>query len=237
MMRKAMATLMLGVVSLGLLIPTADILRGVILQEAIATAIQSVVHVSNEGVCQGSGVIIYTDDKNALVLTAKHVVESGINFTVTTFDGKTASGCNVMEFAGYDLALIRVTFETPYPPVSIGCARNLRLGDRLFIIGSPLGFDNFNSVSLGILSSKSRACPKEADRYGWQTLMQTDAASMPGNSGGPVFAIDGKLVGIIVAGMGQSGNIGYFIPIDVIEKSFPTIIKLFRSSSADGAKG
>jgi S1-C subfamily serine protease len=90
----------------------------------------------------------------------------------------------------------------------------MRVGQSLFIMGSPYGYVNFNSVSLGILSSKQRnleqLLPPWMRGIGWEVLFQSDSAANPGNSGGPVFNMHGEVIGVLVAGMSEGVN--YSIP-------------------------
>ena len=106
----------------------------------------------------------------------------------------------------------------------------MRAGDLLFIMGSPLGDMHFNSVTLGIVSCLERDVDKYLPRYkyGWTPTFQSDAAAYPGNSGGPVFNMDGEAVGVLVAGMEACLN--YSVPVSIFKDDLDTIRQWFELS-------
>jgi len=171
------------------------------------------VHIGNvEQGCQGSGVVIAAD---GIVLTAKHVVEGGKNFVATLNDGTELRSSNVCISNDYDVAFIKVDCNEPLVAASVGSLQDVRLGEAVYAIGSPFGSENFNSITMGILSARQRDLME--DHYGWRVTFQTDAPGLnPGNSGGPIFNMAGEVVGIVVAGPARS-NVGvtYCVPVDV----------------------
>ena len=94
----------------------------------------------------------------------------------------------------------------------MGDSGTLRLGQSLFAIGNALGEYN-NSVSVGIVSGLNREL--NAGGVTYKNIIQTDAAINPGNSGGPLVSLDGKVIGINVARIIGSDNIGFAIPINI----------------------
>lgn len=166
---------------------------------------------------QGSGVVI---DKNGLILTARHVCEEPGRFTVTLSDGRefiTEAACVSRD---YDVGFLKID-ANDLPAVKFGDSDKMRLGSRLLAIGSPWGKQHFNSVTLGILSAfHPQNLDEETLSWGWEVLFQTDVAANPGNSGGPVFSTDGKLIGIVVGlyGPGSYAGITYCVPSSVCEK-------------------
>lgn len=183
------------------------------LEQMVANTLPAVVHISCDAGWQGSGVIISED---GVVLTASHVIGDGGNtFTITLSDGRkftTQKSCVVRK---YDVGYLKLEAKD-LPTVQVSDANSLRLGAQLFAIGSQFGAEGFNSVTMGILSAHRRFI-EDAD--GWSILFQSDVGANPGSSGGPVFNIDGKLVGIIVGGPTRFyAGVIYCIPSEVFVK-------------------
>ena len=110
-----------------------------------------------------------------------------------------------------DLALLKVDAED-LPVVKLGASKDLKVGEWVFAIGSPFGFEH--SVTAGIVSAKQRSLPSE----NYVPFIQTDVAINPGNSGGPLFNMDGEVVGInsqIYSRTGGFMGLSFAIPIDV----------------------
>ena len=192
--------------------------------DMVEKVIGNVVHVRNNSKrCQGSGVLIASD----LILTARHVVEDGENFDVKTNDGCVYPSARAISSKKYDLGFIKLDPNDNLPKctTAVGSMKECRLGESLVAIGSPYGDDNFNSVTAGILSSTMRNLEGEVPGWGWSTLFQTDAAGHPGNSGCPVYTLDGKVRGILVGGM--SNAIIYCIPAELIINDCQTIQLMF----------
>lgn len=168
--------------------------------DVVAQSIKSVVHIK----CpqwQGSGFII---DKH-MIETARHVVDNVEDFTITLYDGTVYYATKAMSAKEYDVATIWVDDELPEECiVKLGSIENCKLGQDVFIIGSPYGDVNFNSVSKGIISGLNRNWDeinyRTGERYGWKVSFTSDSAAHPGNSGGPVFTLDGVVRGILVGG-------------------------------------
>ena len=179
----------------------------------------SVVHISKEGVCQGSGCIISED---GIIFTAKHVTDGGGEFVVTLDNGDKYRTKVCVESKEFDVAFLKIDPNEPLKAATLADLNTIRVGDPVFIMGSPFGDDNFNSVSLGILSHKQRNLDVKYDSgYGWKVTFQTDATAEPGNSGGPVFNINGDVIGVLVAGMDATVN--YSVPVAVFDKDVDTI--------------
>jgi serine protease Do len=187
----------------------------------------AVVHVLRDGVCEGSGCII---SKDGIVFTAKHVTEGGIDpskFTVTLDNGRKFSVWYILEDSWFDVAfLLLKDVKEPLPTVPLSDLSGLRVGDPVFIMGSPSGYFNFNSVSLGIIAAMQRNLdePKPYG-HGWAVTFQSTSPAFPGNSGGPVFDIHGRVIGVLVAVMAPTLN--YSVPVavfidqvDVVRQAF-----------------
>jgi len=162
--------------------------------ETIQRVMPSVVHVR----CaqwQGSGVALTKD----IVVTARHVVD-GINYTITLNDGTTVKGIKAIIHKDYDIGFIKVDVPN-LVPARFGSVKGCVLGQPVFIIGSPYGKINYNSVTLGIISGLDRdwdSLSRYGEPYGWKVAFTSDAGAHPGNSGGGVFTMDGVVRGLLV---------------------------------------
>ena len=166
----------------------------------------------------GSG-FVYSAD--GLIATNNHVVEGAGRIYVTLTGDEQQYEAEVVATDSYsDLAILKID-KTGLTPVKFGSSSSLRLGDTVFVIGSPYNGLFANSVSSGIVSGLNREMVLNSAT---QTFIQTDAAVNPGNSGGPMFNANGELVGIItrksmlstVTGETTSiEGIGFAIPSDV----------------------
>lgn len=166
----------------------------------------------------GSG-FVYSAD--GLIATNNHVVEGAGRIYVTLNGDEQQYEAKVVATDSYsDLAILKID-KTGLTPVKFGSSSSLRLGDTVFVIGSPYNGLFANSVSSGIVSGLNREMVLNSAT---QTFIQTDAAVNPGNSGGPMFNANGELVGIItrksmlstVTGETTSiEGIGFAIPSDV----------------------
>jgi len=162
----------------------------------IQEVLPSVVHIQCDR-WQGSGVALTED----IVVTARHVID-GLNYTITLNDGNTVRGIQAITHKDYDVGFIRVE-ESVLTPAKFGSVKDCVLGQSIFIIGSPYGKVNFNNVTLGIISGLDRDWDKASyygEPYGWKVAFTSDAGAHPGNSGGPVFSMDGIVRGLLVGG-------------------------------------
>jgi serine protease Do len=157
---------------------------------------------------QGSGFVVSAD---GVVLTNAHVVAGASEVTVR-FSDRTEHRARVLGVdAATDVAVLRID-RSGLPAVVTGDPAALRVGDYVLAIGAPFGFEQ--SASQGIVSAKGRALPGDSR----VPFIQTDAAVNPGNSGGPLFDADGRVVGInaqIYSSSGGFQGLAFAIPIDV----------------------
>jgi serine protease Do len=157
---------------------------------------------------QGSGFIVGAE---GIVLTNAHVVAGADEVTVTLTDQREFRAKVVGSDAATDVAVLKIDARD-LPTVRLGDPAKLRVGDWVVAIGTPYGLEN--TVTSGIVSAKSRALPGDAV----VPFIQTDAAVNPGNSGGPLFNLDGEVVGINSQIFSRSGGfqgVAFAIPIDV----------------------
>ncbi len=153
----------------------------------------------------GSGFVI---DPSGIIVTNNHVVGEATGIQVTFVDGLTLEAEVVGVDPATDVAVIKVEHDEPLPHVEFGNSDVTRVGDWVMAIGNPFGLGG--SVSAGIVSARNRDI--RAGRY--DDFIQTDAAINRGNSGGPLFNMDGKVVGIntvILTPTGGSVGVGFAI--------------------------
>ncbi|HKT20653.1 MAG TPA: DegQ family serine endoprotease [Stellaceae bacterium] len=154
----------------------------------------------------GSGFII---DPSGLIVTNNHVIEDADDITVTLQDDTNFKAEVVGRDSKTDLALLRVKPSKPLPFVKFGDSDQTRVGDWVLAIGNPFGLGG--SVTAGILSARAR----EINAGPYDDFLQTDAAINRGNSGGPMFNMNGEVIGINTAIYSPSGGsigIGFAIP-------------------------
>jgi serine protease Do len=156
----------------------------------------------------GSGVIISPD---GYLLTNNHVVERGARFRIGLADGRELTAKVVGTDPAADLAILKLDVKERLPYLPMGRSDDLMPGETVIAIGNPFGLSN--TVTTGVVSAVHRNF-KGGDRMLFD-FIQTDASINPGNSGGPLLDIDGRLIGINTAILGdRSAGIGFAIPID-----------------------
>lgn len=146
----------------------------------------------------GSGAFI--DDKGTVV-TAAHVVRNAIDIKIITFKGNSAVITDVTIMMNKDVAYLNTDLEgTAY--FEVGEFTFINVGDEVYVCGCPLYEELTFTVTRGIVSNLARHYSERA----WSNLFQIDAATYPGNSGGPVIW-QGKLIGIVVGGYWEGDNL------------------------------
>jgi serine protease Do len=153
----------------------------------------------------GSGFII---DPAGYVVTNNHVIADADEVTVLLHDDTELKATIIGRDEKTDLALLKVEAGKPLPAVSWGDSDNMRIGDWVMAIGNPFGLGG--TVTAGIVSARGRQIGGAYDDY-----IQTDASINRGNSGGPLFDMNGQVIGINTAIYSQSGGsvgIGFAIP-------------------------
>jgi serine protease Do len=167
---------------------------------------------SEKATSLGSGFII---DKSGLVVTNNHVIDGADQITVILKDKRRFEAVVVGKDEKTDLALLRVKSKKPLPFLEWGESRKARVGDWVLAIGNPLGLGG--SVTAGIVSARGRDI-----RSGpYDDFIQTDAPINRGNSGGPLFDMHGRVVGIntaILSPNGGSIGIGFSIPSELAKR-------------------
>ena len=159
----------------------------------------------------GSGFVI---SENGFVVTNNHVIEGADEILIEFFSGEELPAKVVGTDANTDIALLKVDSEDPLSYVSFGDSDLMRVGDWVMAVGNPLG-QGF-SVSAGIVSARGRALQGTYDDF-----IQTDAAINRGNSGGPLFNLDGNVIGVntaILSPNGGSIGIGFAMSSAVVSQ-------------------
>ncbi len=157
---------------------------------------------------QGSGVVL---DDQGHILTNHHVVAEAERVIVTLADGQVLAGAVVGGDEESDIALLRVEGKG-LKPAALGDSSKLKVGQPVLAIGNPLGLAGGPTVTSGVVSSLRRSV--QLRRENEIRVIQTDAAVNPGNSGGPLVDLEGKVVAINTVTIPYAEGIGFAIPIN-----------------------
>jgi serine protease Do len=166
----------------------------------------------------GSGFIV---DPDGIILTNAHVVQGADEVIVRLPDRREFKGTIVGVDPPTDIAVVRIDAKD-LPTVRLGDPSKVKVGEWVLAIGSPFGFEN--TVTAGIVSGTSRSLPEGT----YVPFIQTDAAVNPGNSDGPLFNLDGEVIGINSAIYSRTGGyqgIAFAIPIDVAASVKTQLVK------------
>ena len=157
----------------------------------------------------GSGFII---DGNGYIITNNHVVDKAESISITLSDDTKTEARVIGKDPKTDLALIKIETKRPLNAVKFGDSDKIRVGDWVLAIGNPFGLGS--SVTAGIVSAKSR----DIESGPYDSFIQTDASINQGNSGGPMFNLQGEVIGIssaIFSTTGASQGVGFAIPANL----------------------
>lgn len=159
----------------------------------------------------GTGFIVTND---GLILTNKHVAQSGDNLSALTADGKSYAAKVAALDPTNDLAILKID-ATGLPVVDLGDSDDLQIGQWVIAIGNALG-ELQNTVTVGVISARERqlVAGSGSSQEQLNNLLQTDAAINSGNSGGPLVNLSGQVVGINTAMAANAQSIGFAIPIN-----------------------
>ena len=158
----------------------------------------------------GAGIIVSAD---GYVVTNAHVAEGGQKITVTTYDDEAYEAELIGMDAKTDIALLKVMHPQDFEPATFADSEDIRVGNTVFAVGNPFGLGN--SVSSGIISAKER----DIEKGPYDNFIQTDAAINQGNSGGPLFNMDGKIIGMNTAIFSTDGNnsgVSFAVPSNTV---------------------
>jgi 2-alkenal reductase len=180
-------------------------------------------------VAQGAG-SGFVWDAAGDVVTNFHVVE-GANIVYVQLNRGDPIRARVVGAAPqYDIAVVKLTDVPPgLRPLPIGSSKSVQVGQATYAIGNPFGLER--TLTTGIVSALERRLPTAQGRE-VRGVIQTDAAINPGNSGGPLLDSSGRLIGVnsaILSESGTSAGIGFAIPVDLVVRVVPEIIKHGRA--------
>lgn len=192
---------------------------------------------------QGSGFVVGPN----LIITARHCLEDVEDFVITTDDGHKLRATRAMSGNHHDIGFIYIDDLTciaggcekdsfilgehrvVLKPLKLGSITECQLGETVVTIGSAYGKVNFNSVTQGIISGLDRDYDSfndpYGDDYGWSIAFQTDSPGHPGNSGCPIFTIDGIVRGVLVGGFSPSLVIA--MPMDIVLEEIELVRQKF----------
>lgn len=176
---------------------------------------------TNKIISLGSGFLI---DSTGHIVTNEHVVHHAdeINVTIGANDNKIYKAKVVGKDKRTDLALLKIEVQENLPFVKFGNSDSIRVGDDVFAIGNAFGFGG--TVTKGIISAKGRNLGGKF----YEDFLQTDASINKGNSGGPMFNMDGEVVGVNTAILSPTGGnvgIGFAIPSNTVKDIIEQLIK------------
>ncbi len=165
----------------------------------------------------GTGFIV---SENGYIISNAHV--AGEKFSrcyVTLENGINYDGKVVWSDSNLDLAVVKIEAKN-LPCVVLGDSSKIRVGEIVYAIGNPIGYEFRRTVTSGIISAKNRTIKiDEKDKSSYMTdLIQTDATINPGNSGGPLIYPNGDVIGINTVKISSAEGIGFAIPINIIKQ-------------------
>ncbi|MBE5806132.1 MAG: serine protease [Clostridiales bacterium] len=179
----------------------------------------------------GSGVIV---SEKGYILTNEHV--SGPKYSncyITMEDGKNYTADVVWSDSNLDLSIVKINMKC-IDVVKLGNSDSIRIGENVYAIGNPIGFEFQKTVTSGIVSALNRTINfvEDNEKIYMSNLIQTDATINPGNSGGPLVNINGEVIGINTVKISSAEGIGFAVPINVVK---PIIKKLEENGKFEEA--
>ena len=200
-----------------------------------ATRNQALMSLDDEDERQGGGGNSQTGtgfvwDAAGHIVTNNHVVQaaaqSGGTIAVRLSSGEVVPARLVGTSPSYDLAVLQLgRVSRMPPPLAIGTSADLKVGQSTYAIGNPFGLDH--TLTTGVISALQRRLPTGEGRE-LSGVIQTDAAINPGKSGGPLLESAGRLIGVntaIFSPSGASAGIGFAVPVDVVNRVVPDLIR------------
>ena len=173
----------------------------------------------------GTGFIVTAD---GYIVSNSHVTgEKYSKCYVTLENGTNYEGTVAWSDVDLDLSIVKINAKN-LPYISLGDSSSIRVGENVYAIGNPIGFEFRRTVTSGIISAKNRTIKiEEENKTSYMTdLIQTDATINPGNSGGPLIYPNGEVIGINTVKISTAEGIGFAIPINIIKP----IIESFKET-------
>jgi serine protease Do len=187
----------------------------------------------------GSGVLFRAEGQRAaVVLTNNHVIQktAASQITVTLEDGRIFKAAQVWADPESDVALLRLDGAGELPTAPLGDSDSVKVGQWVVAIGSPFGLSQ--TVTHGIISARERGQVSLGNTIRIKDFLQTDAAINPGSSGGPLFNLDGEVIGLntaIASKSGSNSGVSFSIPINLAKRVAKQLLE--KGSVARGYLG
>jgi len=167
----------------------------------------------------GTGFIF---DHRGYILTNEHVVNGASQVLLRQYGKKNPVRARVLSSDyRHDIAILKADIDIPNVVLKVGRSRNVKAGEWVVAVGSPLGLDH--TVTVGIVSATER--PLEIGDREYPNLLQTDAAINRGNSGGPLINLRGEVIGMNTAVSQSSQGIGFAISADVLQETIQRLLR------------
>ena len=179
----------------------------------------------------GTGIIV---SENGYIVTNEHVSGEKYNTCYVTLEnGKTYNATVLWSDSSLDLSIIKINMKS-LSYATLGDSNNIKIGQSVYAIGNPIGFEFQRTVTSGIISAKDRTIKFEEDgqEIYMSDLIQTDAVINPGNSGGPLINTSGQVIGINTIKINSADGMGFAVPINVIK---PIIDKYIKNDNFEEA--
>ena len=164
----------------------------------------------------GTGIIVTSD---GYILSNEHVTGSKYSKCYITLEnGRNYDGTVMWSDSDLDLSIVKINAKD-LKYVELGNSDNTKVGETVYAIGNPIGFEFRRTVTSGIISAKNRTIKlEEENKQSYMTdLIQTDATINPGNSGGPLIYPNGEVIGINTVKISSAEGIGFAIPINIVK--------------------
>ena len=172
----------------------------------------------------GTGMIV---SENGYILSNEHVTGGKYSTCYVTLEnGSVYDGTVVWSDSDLDLSITKIEVNG-LKYITLGDSNKIRIGETVYAIGNPIGFEFRRTVTSGIISSKNRTIKlEEGNNVSYMSdLIQTDATINPGNSGGPLIYPNGEIIGINTVKISSAEGIGFAIPINVVKPVINTFIE------------
>ena len=184
-----------------------------------ATVLVKTLGSNQQEISTGTGFVYKTDDKYGYILTNNHVIKDGKTITIVMSNDEEVEAKVLGGDSYLDLAVLQIPREKVIMVANIGSSENMNLGDVVFTIGSPMGYEYRGSVTSGVLSGKDRmiSVSVSSTNNDWvMRVLQIDASINPGNSGGPLLNVNGEVIGICSLKLvdDEIEGMGFAIPIE-----------------------
>lgn len=183
-------------------------------------------NVSSEELGLGTGMIV---SDNGYILSNSHVTGDKYSTCYITIDENTYKGTVVWSDSNLDLSIVKVQVNN-LSYIEFGDSSELKVGEQVYAIGNPIGYEFRRTVTSGIVSALNRTIKiDDADNTSYiSDLIQTDATINPGNSGGPLINSKGEVIGINTVKITSAEGIGFAIPINVVK----SVVESFKEKGS-----